>query len=311
MPPGVEAGVEGRAVEADGARVLLQVGRGQPLRVREQPVVHLPEPALVPRALRRLRRPRRVLVAGEREVAEDQADAALVARFQLADRRQHAPAERALELGELDDGDRRVLRTAARASPATSTFDPRRGGRDDRGGRPRPQLGQEAEAPLGQAALAQTSAPPPRAPPRRSVPSSSLSCVRPVRLRGPTRRRGPPWPRSPPSSSASTVIAAPRRFLAQQLPLHELLEGLAARSSCSRVLTSMSRRAAAFSSSAAVIARAPTRATTASGDGAGERGQRGRGQQRRDHASDQRERPRRRDGSGRACGQAAPSRSAW
>ena len=78
--------------------------------------------------------------------AEDEPDAAPVPGFHLAEGGQHPAAERALELGELHDRDRRIRRPAARRARVVHR-DSRRRQRD--GGRgARAQLGQEAEAPL-------------------------------------------------------------------------------------------------------------------------------------------------------------------
>ena len=202
-------------VQADGAGVPLEVGDPEPLRVLEQPVVHLPEPALVPRALRRFRRLGRVLVPGQREVPEHEPDPAPVAILHRAQRGQHAAAERALELGELHDGDRRVRRPAAGRSGDVDRHPRRRQGDGRRD--PRAQLGQEPEAALGQAILASGDASPGLRVALAFVPRACAGAHVP-RRRAALLHLG--------RSSASTV--APRAASwPQQLALDQVLERLA------------------------------------------------------------------------------------
>jgi hypothetical protein len=107
----VEAGIELRRVEAETGGGRLQIGDGELLLVGEHRVVHLPELALVVGAQRRLGGFLGVRVdAVERELPEHDADLVAVAAAHLVDRRHDARAERALEVGELDDRHRRGLR---------------------------------------------------------------------------------------------------------------------------------------------------------------------------------------------------------
>src|SRR5713226_3296513 len=112
----VQALIEPRAVEPQLLRVALQVLDGELLLVGEHAVVQLPElvAALVGRAGARLGRLLREGVEVEREVAEDEAHLADVLLHQPLHHRVLAPAVRALEIGELHDGDRSVLRPARR-----------------------------------------------------------------------------------------------------------------------------------------------------------------------------------------------------
>src|SRR6266849_2922339 len=103
----VQAFVEPRAVQAQVLGVALQVVDGELLLVGEHAVVQLPEllVACVGGLLGEV-------VEVEREMAEDQAHPAVVLLHQPLHDRVLAPAVRTLEVGELHDGDRRVLRTA-------------------------------------------------------------------------------------------------------------------------------------------------------------------------------------------------------
>ena len=74
----------------------------------EQLVVHLPELALLACGDRRARRERRVRMDGQRVVLEGEADVLAIARLDLLQHFDGAPAERALEIGELDDRDLRL-----------------------------------------------------------------------------------------------------------------------------------------------------------------------------------------------------------
>ncbi len=105
----VERRLELAHVEAQLLRVLL-VGRAvHGLLVGEDLVVHLPELPLLAGGARRDGGRHGVGVEGQRQVAPGDADLALVLVHHLVDGRLDARAERALEVGELHDGDQRVL----------------------------------------------------------------------------------------------------------------------------------------------------------------------------------------------------------
>ena len=95
-------------VQRQGARVLLQRRQVQPVLRGEQPIVHLPELALLARRQRRLGGQRRGLVERQRQVLPHQADLVGVGLLQLAQGGDHPRAERALELAVRDDGDGRL-----------------------------------------------------------------------------------------------------------------------------------------------------------------------------------------------------------
>src|SRR5215213_789417 len=94
-------------VEPELLRVADEVLVGQRAALRaEERVVHLPEPALRRRGLRRLRGAQRVRVLRrDREVSEDEADAALHPRADALERRDRVAAVRALEVAVLDEVD--------------------------------------------------------------------------------------------------------------------------------------------------------------------------------------------------------------
>jgi hypothetical protein len=77
------------------------------LLVGEHLVVHLPELALGARGHTGLRRQLRLVVEGQRVVTELDADLLSVRLLDLVDGIDHATAEGALEVRELDDGDLR------------------------------------------------------------------------------------------------------------------------------------------------------------------------------------------------------------
>src|SRR5204863_6991459 len=104
------AAVELRGVEAELHGMLLEVGVGEARRAGEELVVIRPEFALFSRALRRFRGRPRVRVTWERKVTVDEMDAIAVGAEHLLDRRISALAVGTLEIGELDNLDRRRLR---------------------------------------------------------------------------------------------------------------------------------------------------------------------------------------------------------
>src|SRR5439155_19167633 len=114
----VETSAKRREVEAEVPRVAEQALALEVLVILEQHVVVLPEPPLVARALRRDRRETgvrvqwngqaRVAARVERIVPEHEADVGARAE-ELAELRKRLGAVRALEVGELDDGDGRIL----------------------------------------------------------------------------------------------------------------------------------------------------------------------------------------------------------
>ena len=83
--------------------------------IPEQPVVKLPELALLGGALRRFGRRARPRMDGQRVMAVDEMDPVAVGIEHLVHGRKRALTERALEIRELDDLDRRALRTLGRA----------------------------------------------------------------------------------------------------------------------------------------------------------------------------------------------------
>ena len=101
-------------VEPELARVLLQARAIERLLVLEQLVVRLPELALLVGGQRDLRRRGGVLVERQRVVLPRHADVLAVGLHDLIDRRLDARAERALEVGELDDGDLGLFRALDR-----------------------------------------------------------------------------------------------------------------------------------------------------------------------------------------------------
>ena len=110
----VERGLELAHVEAELPRVLLEVGALDVLLVGEQLVVHLPELALRLGRQRGLGGQRRVGVERQRVVAEEEPDLVRVLLLDLVHRRNHAAAERTLEVGERDDVDLGRGRSARR-----------------------------------------------------------------------------------------------------------------------------------------------------------------------------------------------------
>ena len=118
----VERGAERRQIEPqlDGAQ--LQRRAFEVALIREQPVVHLPELPLHLGGHGSLGRQRGVVVKGEGVVAKQDPDVVGVVPEQLLERGDHAAAERALEVGELDDRHLRRRRTARR--PAERDRDP-------------------------------------------------------------------------------------------------------------------------------------------------------------------------------------------
>ena len=109
-------------VEPDLLRPLLVLGVRQLGLVLEEQLMHLPELALLVRRHRRLGRGQRVGVEGERLVAPDELHVAFVRLEDLLDGRLGAPAEGALEVGELDDGHLGLLRPdPGRVGPQVDT----------------------------------------------------------------------------------------------------------------------------------------------------------------------------------------------
>ncbi len=94
--------------------VLVEAGAIEVLLPGEQLVVHLPELPLGARRLGRQSRRHGVLVEGERVVAVGDLDVLAVVLDQRAHRASGAAAVRALEVGELDDGDLRLASAAGR-----------------------------------------------------------------------------------------------------------------------------------------------------------------------------------------------------
>jgi hypothetical protein len=112
----VERRLELVQVELELRGVLLDVGAGHRLLVLEEDVMHLPELALLAGGQRGLGADLGVLVHRQREVLEDDADVLGVGRV-LDDLVQHVGelgAERALEVGELDDRDQRLVGAGVR-----------------------------------------------------------------------------------------------------------------------------------------------------------------------------------------------------
>ena len=97
-------------VEADLLGPFLVLRLGQLLLVLEHQLVHLPEFALLVGRQRGLGGGHGVLVEGQRLVAPDDLHVAFVCLEDLPHRRLGLEAERALEVGELDDGHLGVLR---------------------------------------------------------------------------------------------------------------------------------------------------------------------------------------------------------
>ena len=117
----VGAAVEGRLplvhVEVELLGVAVEVVALDLLLVGEHLVVHRPEGAralLLERLAARLRRERRVRVHRQRKVVPDELDLVAVVLHHLRDRRLDAPAERALEVAPLVDGDLRAHVAARR-----------------------------------------------------------------------------------------------------------------------------------------------------------------------------------------------------
>src|SRR5207249_2128685 len=90
--PRLEAGVERLLVQSEVFGVLLELILAEGLLVGEELVVVLPELSLLPRALRRLRRPLRERVHGQREVAVHDADPVTVGILDLLESRTDSPA---------------------------------------------------------------------------------------------------------------------------------------------------------------------------------------------------------------------------
>ena len=111
MPPVVQAGAELPVVQAELVRVRLERLDVQRLLRGEQPVVELPELALVVRAVARLGRLERVGMIGQRKVLVDESDLVRIAVDQRGQRGGRPPAVRTFEVGELDDHHRRVGRS--------------------------------------------------------------------------------------------------------------------------------------------------------------------------------------------------------
>src|SRR5262249_53145650 len=121
--PAVERRLELVHVEANLAGELLETRTIDALLIAEHLVVHLPELALLVRSEARLGGELRLVVEGQREVAERDADLALVVVLDLLDRWDDARAERALEVRELDDLHRRVLVADRRATAVVDLVD--------------------------------------------------------------------------------------------------------------------------------------------------------------------------------------------
>src|SRR5215470_18416147 len=104
----VEAGGEALAIEAQARRVAHEIAARE-VRHREiEQIVIWPERALGRRTARRLRGGEGTLVGRHGEVLVDEADLAVELPQDLLEGRSRALAGRALEVGELDDDDRRV-----------------------------------------------------------------------------------------------------------------------------------------------------------------------------------------------------------
>ena len=144
---GVERGREALAVETQLGRLLLE-----PLPperrdvVGVEPIVHRPELPLRPGGAGRDRRRPGLLVKRQRHVAPDEPDLVRVLLPQARQRLLDARAERTLEVGPLDDGDRRVG-GAARRRAGDVDADPDVGVGIGPGGR---RVGPLVEAGLGE-----------------------------------------------------------------------------------------------------------------------------------------------------------------
>ena len=173
---GADRLLEPAEVEAELAGdPLVGVGRELPLR-GEEPVVHLPELALLAGGLGGLRRGERVRVERERLVLPDDPHLVAVRALRLVERRADAGAERALEVGEDDDRHRRARVAAHRVVRAdVDRADLRRRGGGAAAGTPaRPRRARRRGSPCragrrsrGRALAGEEPGPPSSAPPRR------------------------------------------------------------------------------------------------------------------------------------------------
>lgn len=120
VPAGGEALVEAGGVETEGGGLRLEGIDAQIPLIGEHRVVHLPELPFLLGAEGGLGGLQRVGVHRQRQVTEDDPDLLAVGRADLVEGGVHPGAERALELGELDDRHRGVggaLRRAVGADP--------------------------------------------------------------------------------------------------------------------------------------------------------------------------------------------------
>src|SRR4051794_21193090 len=107
MLPAGPAGLELRELDARCCRVTLQRGGGSVRRTSVDLVVELPETPLVSSAARRLRDLAGLWVqAVDRHVLVDDADPSVVLLQELQQHWLNLTAERAVEVRELDHGDR-------------------------------------------------------------------------------------------------------------------------------------------------------------------------------------------------------------
>src|SRR5208282_2113578 len=114
----VEARVELGGIQSERLGSRLQIGRRQLALIGEQRVSKLPELVLFVGASRGLRGVKRVRMERQREVHVYEANFVPIFRLQLLQRAFRFLAERALKVGELDDGDGRIFAAARRMAAA-------------------------------------------------------------------------------------------------------------------------------------------------------------------------------------------------
>ena len=123
---GLDVRVEARDLDPELLRVAVEVRLLEVALVREERVVHLPELALIHGRDGRSRRDVRVRVARQRVELEHHPDVVLVGLDDLLEHRGDLAAVRALEVGELDDRDRRALGPLHRRAVDRDVLEPAR-----------------------------------------------------------------------------------------------------------------------------------------------------------------------------------------
>ena len=106
----IDAGVELCGVEPQLCSVAFEIGLAKLRGIAEQPVVIGPEFSLLRGARGRLGRRSRARVVGQRVMTIDEPDLVAVGLEHLVHGRRRAQAVRTLEIGKLDDFDRRIRR---------------------------------------------------------------------------------------------------------------------------------------------------------------------------------------------------------